>query len=573
MSTPPTTVAQAPRATRRRSGGPRARGRLARLGAALVVVLALAACTAIPRSGPVQAGDGTFTDDGNQVDVLAEGPRPGATPQQIVEGFQLAGAAGFAGDFATAREYLLGTVQHAWEPLAEVVVYDPPMVTATTEDGVVTASVQITAHVDAAGRFVEAPRGATTSATYTLEKNVAGEWRLTGVPDGLVIPDDAFDRQFRSVSLYFPSFDGAFLVPETRWFPTQHLPTWVTRALLAGPSPWLRDAVTTAVPEGVSLQADTVVVDDSGVAQVALQPARTVLQSDTAALYAQIDATLAQVVGVGDVRVTAGDVPIVEETSYERGGPPDAQVEMVRGTELVTLGEDGLSAVPGVGEIPEGAHGLARSEDGTVRVMLDAAGALVTVPRDDAESQVLLPAAGLAAPSVDRLGWVWTARTSDGVVAVRAGQDPVVVPAEWLVGRKVVSLRMSRDATRLAIVSRGADGVAVTVSSVVRDAQGTPQQLGEPVVVGALLTDASEVVWLDEGTLGVLGTSGDTPLVHRVPVSGFTTTEADLPDVTGLAGGRVVLVTTQDGTLHRLVGSTWALVPGVHDVRDPSYPG
>ncbi|ASR55016.1 LpqB family beta-propeller domain-containing protein [Cellulomonas sp. PSBB021] len=563
-------------ARRRSAGAPAGRGgaRVVRLLGALVATAALGACAAIPTSGAVREGDGTVSES-RDVDVLAEGPRAGATPQQIVEGFQLAGAAGFVGEFSTAREYLTGAALQSWEPLAEVLVYDDPVIPASTQAGTVIATIPLTARVDADGRFTEAPRDAQRALTYELVRNRSGEWRIADAPDGLVLSESVFDKQFRATSLYFLSADGTFLVPETRWFPSQshNLQTWVARALLAGPSPWLRDAVTTAVPEGVQLQADTVVVDDSGIATVPLDMGTTVLKGDTASLYAQLDATLRQVPGVREVKVTAGSVPIVDTRSVQRGGLPDGPVEMIQDDRLVTLGEDGLGPVEGVAPLPVGARSPARDEDGTVRVMLDPAGTLVTVPLEDSPSQVLLDGPRLVAPSVDRLGWVWTARPGEGVIAVKQGLDPVVVPAEWLDGRTVVALRMARDATRLAVVSRGSDGVSVDVAAVVRDAQGTPQNIGEPVRAGAVLQDASDVVWLDESVLGVVGSSDSSVLVHKVPVAGRTTTEAEVPDLAGLAGGRVVYVATTDGTLHRLVGSTWAAVTHVEGVRDPAYPG
>lgn len=561
MSTPGTT---------RRPASSRRRARALAVGA--LVALALAACTSIPTSGPVREGDGTVVENGD-VDLLAEGPRPGATPQQIVEGFQLAGAVGFDSEFATAREFLTGAARSTWEPLTEVLVADAPVVVDAQSRGV-TATVPLAARVDSVGRYTEAPHGAETTVTYELVRDTSGEWRISSAQDGLVLSEAAFDKQFRSSPLYFLSSDGSFLVPDTRWFPAHNLQTWVARALLAGPSPWLRDAVTTAIPEGVELQAGTVVIDGSGSAVVPLDPAKTLLAADTASVVAQFEASLVQVAGVRQVKVTAGAVPLVEKRDVARGGLPDGPVEMIQEDRLVTLGEDGLVPVEGVEPLPAGARAPARDEQGDVRVMLDATGALVTVPRPDDPPRTLAAAGALAAPSVDRLGWVWTGRGAEGVLAVKDGGESVVVAADWLEGRTIVAVRMARDATRLAVISRGADGVWVNVFPVVRDAQGTPQKLGEPVRVGAVLEDATEVVWLDESVLGVVGRSnGQGPLVHRVPVFGPTSAEPEVQDIAALAGGRVVYLATADGVLHKLVGTTWATVADVEGVRDPSYPG
>ena len=65
-------------------------------------------------------------------------------------------------------------------------------------------------------------------------------------------------RTFQAAPLYFLSPDEKFLVPDTRWLPNKNLQTAVVQELLAGPSTWLRDAVTTAIPEGVQLNPEAV---------------------------------------------------------------------------------------------------------------------------------------------------------------------------------------------------------------------------------------------------------------------------------------------------------------------------
>ena len=148
--------------------------------------------------------------------------------------------------------------------------------------------------------------------------------------------------------------------------------------------------------------------------------------------------------------------------------------------------------------------------------------------------------------------------------------------APWLDGRTVRSLRVSREGTRIAVVSAGADGVTVDVAGVVRDASGTPQRLTDHLRVGARLVTATEVAWVDESTLAVLGTSGTMtgPTVHLVPTGGLTRA---LPAIEGAVsvtagrGERAVYVATADGGLHTLRGTSWASVAtGVHS---PAFPG
>ena len=87
------------------------------------------------------------------------------------------------------------------------------------------------------------------------------------------------------------------------------------------------------------------------------------------------------------------------------------------------------------------------------------------------------------------------------------------------------------------------------------------------------MVDATAVDWIDESTLGVLGTSTGNVAVHKVPVSGPTSSLPEVADPTAMAGGAVIYVTTLDGGLRRFVGTTWATGRGVTGASYPSYPG
>ncbi|MGN8246001.1 LpqB family beta-propeller domain-containing protein [Cellulomonas soli] len=548
--------------------------------AATVGVLALAACTAMPTSGPVSAGDPQVTEPGG-VDLLAEGPTQDAPPEKIVEGFLLAGAAGLADDFVVAREFLAGEARSSWEPLAGVVVASSQEIQLTSPTQV-TLSVPVTARVDADGRYVEAPADARESVTFDMVQDDDDQWRIATVPTGLILTRPVFDSQFRSTPVYFLSPDKQFLVPDTRWFPNKNVASYVVQALLAGPSPWLRDAVESAVPDGVDLVPGAVTIGEDGVAVVELGPQAAVLGADRDLLVAQIEASL-RVPRVGSVQVVSGGVVLTGATTpdLDRGALPSLNVEFLQADTLVELAGTEVAAVPDVAPLAGlGAASPARSEDGSVRVLLTQAG-LMTVPTADAPGELLVPGNDLVAPSVDRLGRAWTARTVPGsedptLLAAAPGRGTVEIVVDWLAGRRVQAVRVSRDGTRIAVVSDGPDGVAVDVAGVMRDDEGTPVQVGEPVRAGASLTEASEVVWVDESVLGVLGRSGAGSALHLVPVSGPTEVLPEMADVVSIAGGRgerAVLVATSDGELFRSDGLSWVRVAGVEGASDPSYPG
>ncbi|MET0734233.1 MAG: hypothetical protein ABWY55_01105, partial [Microbacterium sp.] len=82
--------------------------------AALATVLALTACAGLPTSGPVNEGLPADHDAGSpDFSFIPDRPQPGATPEQIVEGFIRAGS-GPADNWARAREFLAPGAD--WQP-------------------------------------------------------------------------------------------------------------------------------------------------------------------------------------------------------------------------------------------------------------------------------------------------------------------------------------------------------------------------------------------------------------------------------------------------------------------------
>lgn len=539
-------------------------------------VVALAACSAIPTEGPVQKGDARV-QEGDPVVVVAEGPAQNADPVSIVEGFLLAGSAGLSGDFVdfvAAREFLTPDARASWDPLGSVVVASSSDVQRTS-DTQVTVEVQVAGKVDADGRYTEASADGRESVTFDMVQDSRQQWRIGGMPKGLILSQAAFTTRFRAAQLYFLSPDAQVLVPETRWYPSRNLPTSVVKGLLEGPSPWLRDAVRTQVPDGVQLKPEAVTVDSDGVAEVDLEPARTVQSADRGLLLAQLQQSLQlpQVRSVV-VRAGAGGVPLDGATSLPT--PAVGDPVMIQGDSLVSLVNGAVQPVAGVGSLAGlDARSPARSADGSVQVMLSGPNRLVLAPTATAAARPLLTADALAAPSVDRRGWVWTASGSN-VLAVTPAGGQVTLAAPWLVGRSVRALAVARDGARVAVVSDGSDGVTIDVAGVVRDAAGAPQQLSTPIRAGASVAQADEVVWADPVTLGVLGHSSGPAVLRLVPVGGQSEALPEVADAVSIASGvgeRSMLVATRQGELLRYDGRTWVPVPGATGVRDPAYPG
>lgn len=542
---------------------------------ALVVVGLLAGCAGIPTSGPVNAGD-VQVDEVSGVVALPEGPQQGATPRAIVEGFMLAGSAGLSGDFSVARQFLAGDAARTWDPSSGTTVSSQTTL-AQTGDGQLTASLDVIGKVDKAGRFAEAA-DARESVTFDLVQ-VDGQWRISDPPPGLVVSERVFQQQYRAAPLYFVTADGSALVPDVRYYPARNLATSVVQGLLAGPSPWLRDAVTTAVPDGVELKPEAVTVGSDGTAQVVLQPAATAMAATSrGTMLAQIARSL-DLPGIRSVQVRAGVDGVLLDGEKVFADPPVQLPVMLSGDALVQLEGGTLAPVGGVGPLAGlDAGSPAVDTTGAVRVALSGGDTLVRLPANGAGAVPIVSGGQLAAPSVDRLDWVWTARATvgSGVLAVGPQGQVVALTADWLAGRTVTAVRVSRDGARVAVVSVGATGTTVDVAGVVRDSSGAPASIGASIQVGAGLAAADQVVWLDSSTLVVLGHVAGAAVLSRVPVTGPTETLPTVSDAASVAAGsgeRTMLVATSSGELRRYDGRTWVEVPGAPAVRGPAYPG
>lgn len=546
-----------------------------RLAGLLASVVLLAGCAGIPTSGAVKAGDPQVDEPGGVV-AFPEGPQSGATPRTIVEGFLLAGSAGLSGDFQVARQFLDRSASTAWDPSAGTTVTSETTLTQTS-DQQITATLDVVGKVDGGGRFAQAS-DARESVTFDLVK-VNGQWRVSDPPAGLIISQRVFEQQYRAAPLYFVTPDGAQLVPDVRYYPARNLATSVVQGLIAGPSPWLRDAVMTAVPEGVELKPAAVLVDAQGTAEVVLQPAQAVQSAaDRKLLLAQITRSL-DLPGIRSVQVRAGPGGVLLDGATPFPDPAVDSAVMLAGDSLVQLSGTAVAPVPTVASLAGmGIGSPAVDESGTVRVGLAGPGRLVRLPTASSPAVTLVDASSLAAPSVDRFGWAWTAVQvpGSGLVAVGPKGQMAKVSADWLSGRVVTALRVSRDGTRVAVVSTGASGLSVDVAGVIRDKSGSPASLASSVQVGAGLSAADQVVWVDVSTLVVLGRSGGATSLTLVPVTGPSERLPAVSDATAVAadlGERTLLVATSGGQLRRYDGRTWVEVVGLTGIRDPTYPG
>ena len=560
-------------------------GMAGRRGAAVGVVVGLtvglAGCVGLPTAGPVREGDVPVGEVAAPLPFAVD-PVVDGTPEEIVRGFLAAGAAGLSDDFRVARSFLTGGA--TWDPGAQVLISTSQGPQVREEGGgSVVVTVPVQAVVDDVGVYTEAAARAPQSLEFELEQDAGDQWRISSAPSGVVMSPRDFAQLYREVPVYFASPDLTQLVPDLRHYPADAsiMPTLAVRALLGGPSPWLRDAVRSAVPDGSQLSVSTVTVSDS-VATVDLAAPVNVENTDRGLLQAQLEATLRNLPTViTEVSVTVGGVPWGDSSADDEmainPGPADGPYVLV-GDRLAVVAQDGI--VPLADAVPlEGlaANSPAVSPDGEIRVVRSGRSRLMLLPQA-AEPVELLTGSMLIAPSVDRFGWVWSgSEVSNGtLLAVTESGEPTEIAAGWLEGSLVRSLRVSRDGTRVAVVSEDENGsVRVDVAGVVREGD-RPLRLSEGWQIGASLTTATEVSWVGEVIVAVLGTTGSvgSPVMHLVPLGGPTTGLSNVENATGIATGRgtrALYVVDAEGELWLRQGTVWGRVAS--GVSDAVFPG
>ena len=547
------------------------------------VLLLLAACAGAPSSGPVQPGmQGPVPAAADPlVRPLANPPRPGMSQLEIVAGF-LSATAAVGDSYQVAREYLDPAAAQTWDPGAGVRVMADERAALSQSGEVVTATFQQIGSVGAAGVVV-----ATAAAEQSLPfptAQVAGEWRITAPPEGLLLSSISLERAYELRNVYFIEPSGAFAVPDPRLLPRtgdEALATGLVDALLAGPSAWLDPAVMTEVPADTELALGAVPVSN-GVARVELVgPAADLDDAALERFGAQMAWTLRQVPGLEAFEVTLsgdrvplgtgrGPVPVTEYDSFL----PDVVAGEVP---LYGVAQDGAAVVAAGGEsepIDVGAGAPALQSIAVMPAGLTVAGVaeggsalVVGRLRAGEEPVAVVEGTVLGRPSIDGLGRIWWVDERGVLRMATATATPVAVAVENA-PEGLVGVDVSRDGTR-ALLRFGTSGnETLSMGVVVGGTDGMRIQGVRPL---AEADGAADAAWGSAEEVTVLG-RGDG-VIRRLDLLGevigvFNVSEesrvlTDAPD-------SAVAIGLADGSAGPLTGSG---VRVVADLSQPAYPG
>lgn len=555
------------------------RGALGLLSATAAGVLG--GCTALPTSSGVSRS-GVAASDTNALIETAPGPGEGDSAEDVVNGFLRAAIAGFSDDFATAKQFLTERTATQWKPLETVSAYSgstEPQVSVAADGAFTVTSGQVGV-LDSLGVFTPAQEGATYVGEFSLATNSTGQWRIVGLPHGILLPFSRLMQNFAVSALAFLSRDRTRFVSELRWYPRSSQADSLVSGLLGGPSAWLSDGVFSLIPRnaerasrGVVVEAGTATVHLSADSDPASEEARRLM-------VAQIEQSLLQISGIDRVRVLAGTVDLGSAAQLTPMAPEVGGVvgmsegAVVRGTgsSRVTLATD---RALGTGD----ARSPSLGADGTVYAL--SASSLLRLPQGQDSASVILSvgdpsagAGGLGAPLGDRHGWAWLLAEGQ-LTAVNGSGQRASLESSWLQEAAIAAFDLSVESERIAV--RRSDG-RVAVAVIIREQDGRPKGLGPalemPRAGGA---GTSGISWCAPNAVCVLADSSaegsGVPEVRLVQIGGAVNTLVGVKEAHSVISDRSeesLLLIGDGGKTWQRRGATWRVITS--EVADPSFP-
>ncbi|MEV5004036.1 LpqB family beta-propeller domain-containing protein [Streptomyces sp. NPDC055692] len=593
-------------------------------------VVLLAGCASMPDSGDLRDVESTPRQD-SQLRVFAMPPREDAPPAEIVQGF-LEALTSDDPQYATARQYLTGTASGHWQPERSTTVLaggpDIQVDRATGHDTshdnsgdyAFTLTGKKVARVDAQQSYTPM-RGDYSQPVHLTRDKKSGQWRIDVLPQGVVMGQSDFQRNYMSVNKYYfasntwaDSATSATAVADPVFVRRRvDAMTQVVRSLLSGPTRWLEPAVSSSFPAGTELRrgVTSLAPDDqnrltvplnekaSGVGREKCREMATQLLFTLQNLTPTVD-TITLQAGGGTLCSLEGDQPEAVATRGSVKRPDylyfvDDKKRLVR----IAGGGTATSDEPVPGALGEGVQKLQAAavswdertaagvaDDGKSLFVgsLVAGGALDTPVL---QSQGKVEGDRLTVPSWDARGDLWVADRDPArprlVVLEQGGGQPLDVRVPGLKGR-VDAVRVAADGVRIALVVRAEnDSKSLLIGRIERD-----EKAGDRPVVSVRelrsaapeLENVTAMSWAGDSRLVVAGREhGGVQTMRYVQVDGSTPEgppPAALTGVQSIAAAEddrspLVAYSSEDGIVRLPSGAQWQKL--INGGLAPVYPG
>ncbi|HEX5906776.1 MAG TPA: LpqB family beta-propeller domain-containing protein [Propionibacteriaceae bacterium] len=515
----------------------RAQRNVAAIFIVLASLLAAAGCVTVPTTGPIEPVEGQQPGCQNCVNVEVAPPAVGAEPREIVEGY-LRATSNYQPNYSVARQFLTRMAAEKWSPEAGVSIYRGSPVAAgekVTFDGTLVGAL--------AGDRTYTARDEPFRWNFGLHKEQDGEWRIDNPPPGLMVDEFWFKSFYQPYDVYFVG-NGRSLVPDRIYLPALSNPANVAsalmKALLDGPSRWLKPAVSSAIPPNTSLSVDSVTITDDGMAEVPLSDSVLALTDPQRSLLAaQIVYTLRQIGGVKGVLIKANQQPYrvpgsdpntlaISVDAIPRDLDP---IPLVASEQLYAVQERLVAQVTTTSETPavtklQGPLGerdyainaLAVSVTNTDiaittndRTMLRRAPIATVEPTQP--SILLRGKSDLLRPQFTRYGELWVIGREGNRQRIwmfaADEEEPVVIESPGLGDQGVKAFKISPDGTRMALIRRTETGDDVLqLAQIIRSdtiTVGPWRTLHTTQTNMSAIRRIQDVAWLDATELLVLG--------------------------------------------------------------------
>ena len=534
--------------------------------AALTVALLLTGCVGIPSRGGVVPGPLVKNGQDAAPADLPLGPRHNASKTEMVNDF-LQAATSSVGQYATAKEFLTAKAAQAWQPTKSVLVREKPATPQDVGDNVVDYAVTTKASVNALGIYVQQGADATQTLSYNFVK-VKGQWRISDLPDGIVLSRTSFETAFAAYPIYFFDPDFHYLVPDMRWFPSgATVQDRIVTALLAGPAPWLQQGVVaSAIPAGVTHGSPIVVRNSAAVVDFSASAAATKPQV-RGRMRQELEESL-RGAGITSVSMTARGAPLAFPDSADNHAVPAIAAQAAP---LIQKGKQfgfypGLQPIGGISTQIVGLDATAATLDrGQQTAAVLAKGIVYFVTGTN--SKVVDTRPGLIAPSIDTFGYVWSVPASNPEAIQVAGADGVAhqVASGLPSDATVVSLDVSRDGTRVLIYLSTTTGPRLLVAGVIRRA-GVPIALGDPLDLPVSADNPIDATWVDPSTVAALGSDSNGDAVTSYVLGGSPGDESRTDGAVRLVGAvdaDSLRLITDTGEVQELRASGWQSIVSV----------
>ena len=514
--------------------------RLAIIVMLLASALLMAGCSSVPTSGPIEEVEGQQTRGcPSCVNVEVLPPAPDDKPRQIVEGF-LRATSYYQPNYTVARQFLTPMAAEKWSPDTGVTIYRAPV--KPVGKNRVKLQGTIIGSMDKDRTYNV--RNDVLNYDFTLSDE-NGHWRINNPPPGLWVSEVSFKFFYQSYDLYFVG-NNRSLVPDPIYLPALSNPANVAsaliKALLNGPSGWLKPAVSTTIPPNTSLSVDSVTITD-GIAEVALGESILALpDAQRSLLAAQIAFTLKQVAGVKGVVIKVNQQPY-----RVPGADPNSQVisidaipreldpiPSVAGEQAYAVNKKGAveqvtpsadsptsNPVPGPLRQTHPINAVAVSVTNTdLAVTTNARTTLrraAMMPGGSAKD-LLTGATELLRPQFSRYGEIWEVGKQGGqqrmwMFTPDNTKHQITSPTQ-----NITAFRISPDGSRMALVRRTANGSELGLARIIRSDQPRVESWRrlDTSQSGTSISEITDVAWFDPTELLVLGKAGGNSTLFRV---------------------------------------------------------